>query len=57
MNKLADKTPGKQSEIVEIKDRGPAKRRFGEGRTIDLSRAAFERLADLALTDVNMRKP
>jgi rare lipoprotein A (peptidoglycan hydrolase) len=49
MNQLADKTQGNRGEIVEITDRGPAKRRFGEGRTIDLSRAAFERLADLAL--------
>jgi rare lipoprotein A (peptidoglycan hydrolase) len=57
MNKVADNTQGNRSEIVEITDRGPAKRRFREGRTIDLSRAAFERLADLALIDVNVRKP
>jgi rare lipoprotein A (peptidoglycan hydrolase) len=49
MNKLTDKTLEKQGEIVEITDRGPSKRQFREGRTIDLSRAAFERLADLAL--------
>jgi rare lipoprotein A (peptidoglycan hydrolase) len=57
MNKLANKAQGNRSEIVEITERGPAKRRFREGRTIDLSRAAFERLADLALIDVTARKP
>jgi rare lipoprotein A (peptidoglycan hydrolase) len=49
MNNSADNTQGNQGEIVESTDRGPAKRRFGAARTIDLSRAAFERLADLAL--------
>jgi rare lipoprotein A (peptidoglycan hydrolase) len=49
MNNLTDNTPGNQGKIVESTDRGPSKRRFGEGRAIDLSRAAFERLADLAL--------
>jgi rare lipoprotein A (peptidoglycan hydrolase) len=57
MNKLADKAQGTRSEIVEITDSGPAKRQFCGARMIDLSRAAFERLADRALIDVNLRKP
>lgn len=35
-----------RSVVVEITDRGPAKRLVNEGRKIDLSRAAFCRLAD-----------
>jgi len=47
-----------RSVVVEITDRGPAKRLCRQGRTIDLSRAAFERLADpdLGLIDVTTRK-
>jgi rare lipoprotein A len=47
-----------RSVVVEITDRGPAKRLCRRGRTIDLSRAAFEQLADpdLGLIDVTMRK-
>jgi rare lipoprotein A len=46
-----------QSVIVEITDRGPAKRLFRRGRKIDLSRAAFATLADpdLGLIDVTLR--
>ena len=46
-----------QSVIVEITDRGPAKRLFRRGRKIDLSRAAFTMLADpdLGLIDVILR--
>ncbi len=44
--------------VVEITDRGPARRLFQEGRKIDLSRAAFARLADpdLGLIDVTVRR-
>ena len=47
-----------RSVIIEITDRGPAKRLLREGRTIDLSRAAFGKLADpnLGLIDVTVRK-
>jgi rare lipoprotein A len=47
-----------RSVIVEITDRGPAKRLVEEGRRIDLSRAAFAKLADpdLGLIDVTVRK-
>ena len=34
-----------RSAIVEITDRGPTKRLVNEGRKIDLSRAAFAKLA------------
>jgi rare lipoprotein A len=46
-----------QSVIVEITDRGPAKRLFRRGRKIDLSRAAFTMLADpaIGLIDVTVR--
>ena len=44
--------------VVEITDRGPTKRLVNEGRKIDLSRAAFAKLADLdfGLIDVTVRK-
>jgi rare lipoprotein A len=47
-----------RSVIVEITDRGPAKRLFRDGRRIDLSRAAFAKLADpdLGLIDVTVTK-
>ncbi|HUI06400.1 MAG TPA: septal ring lytic transglycosylase RlpA family protein [Verrucomicrobiae bacterium] len=47
-----------RSVVVEITDRGPAKRLVREGRTIDLSRAAFARLADpeVGLIDVTIKK-
>jgi rare lipoprotein A len=47
-----------RSVIVEITDRGPAKRLLGEGFKIDLSRAAFAKLADpdLGLIAVTVRK-
>jgi rare lipoprotein A len=46
------------SVVVEITDRGPARRLVQEGRKIDLSRAAFEKLADtdLGLIDVTVKK-
>ena len=46
------------SVAVEITDRGPAKRLVQKGRTIDLSRAAFAKLAspDLGLIDVTLKK-
>ena len=46
-----------RSVVVEITDRGPAKRLLNEGRKIDLSRAAFAKLAnpDLGLIDVAVR--
>jgi rare lipoprotein A len=47
-----------RSVIVEITDRGPAKFLLKEGRKIDLSRAAFAKLADLdlGLIDVTIRR-
>ena len=44
--------------VVEITDRGPAKRLVHEGRKLDLSRAAFAKLADpdFGLIDVTVRK-
>ena len=47
-----------RSVVVEITDRGPAKRLVNEGRKIDLSRAAFAKLAnpDLGLIDVTVKK-
>jgi rare lipoprotein A len=47
-----------RSVVVEITDRGPAKRLLQEGRKIDLSRAAFAKLAnpDLGLIDVTVRR-
>lgn len=47
-----------RSVVVEITDRGPAKRLVQDGRKIDLSRAAFARLADtdLGLIDVTLRR-
>jgi rare lipoprotein A len=48
-----------RSVIVEITDRGPARLLVREGRKIDLSRAAFAKLADpdLGLIDVTIRRP
>jgi len=57
MHRLADETQGNRSVIVKITDRNPGKHLLRGGHTIDLSRAGFERLADLALIDVNVRKP
>lgn len=47
-----------RSVVVEITDRGPAKMFLKEGRKIDLSRAAFAKLADpdLGLIDVTVRR-
>ena len=51
-------THANRSVVVEITDRGPAKRLFQEGRKIDLSLAAFAKLAnpDLGLIDVTIRR-
>jgi rare lipoprotein A len=51
-------THANRSVIVEITDRGPTKRLVNEGRMIDLSRAAFAKLADpdLGLINVTIRK-
>lgn len=51
-------THDNRSVVVEITDRGPARRLVNEGRKIDLSRAAFARLAclDLGLIDVTIQK-
>jgi rare lipoprotein A len=47
-----------RSVVVEITDRGPGKRQLKQGRTIDLSRAAFAKLANpkCGLIDVKVRK-
>ena len=51
-------THANRSVVVEITDRGPAKRLLNEGRKIDLSRAAFAKLADpdLGVIEVTVRK-
>jgi rare lipoprotein A len=51
-------TRDNRSVVVEITDRGPAKRLVQEGRTIDLSRAAFAKLAppSLGLIEVTLEK-
>jgi rare lipoprotein A len=51
-------THANRSVVVEITDRGPAKRLFQEGRRIDLSRAAFAKLAnpDFGLIDVTVTR-
>ena len=51
-------THANRSVIVEITDRGPAKRLVTAGRQIDLSRAAFVKLASpaLGLIDVIITK-
>lgn len=48
-----------RSVVVEITDRGPAKRLVKEGRKIDLSHAAFAKLADpdVGLIEVTVNKP
>lgn len=48
-----------RSVTVEITDRGPARSLLLQGRKIDLSRAAFAKLADtdLGLIDVTIRRP
>jgi rare lipoprotein A len=51
-------THANRSVVVEITDRGPTKHLVREGRRIDLSRAAFAKLAnpDFGLIDVTLRK-
>jgi len=51
-------THANRSVVVEITDRGPAKHLVNEGRKIDLSRAAFARLAnpDRGLIAVSVKK-
>ena len=51
-------THANRSVVVEITDRGPAKRLFQDGRKIDLSRAAFAKLAnpDLGLIAVTVEE-
>ena len=51
-------THANRSVVVAITDRGPARRLVKEGRRIDLSRAAFVKLADpdLGLIDVTIKK-
>ena len=44
--KVTNAKTGRSVDVV-INDRGPAKRLVRQGRKIDLSRAAFERIADL----------
>jgi rare lipoprotein A len=51
-------THANRSVVVEITDRGPAKRLVTEGRKIDLSLAAFAKLADpdLGLIAVTIKR-
>ena len=48
-----------RSVVVEVTDRGPAHHLVNKGRKIDLSHAAFARLANpgRGLIDVTLRKP
>jgi rare lipoprotein A len=50
-------THAHRSVVVEITDRGPARRLVNQGRKIDLSRTAFAKLADpdLGLIDVAVK--
>jgi rare lipoprotein A len=52
-------THGGRSVVVEITDRGPAKHLVNEGRKIDLSHAAFVRLANpgCGLIAITVKKP
>lgn len=52
-------THASRSIVIEITDRGPARRLVNEGRKIDLSRAAFAKLAnpDRGLIAVTVKKP
>lgn len=49
-------TVGDKTVVVTITDRGPHPRLVREGRTIDLSRAAFARLADTRLGLIPVRE-
>jgi rare lipoprotein A len=51
-------TAGKKSVVVIVTDRGPAKRLVAQGRVIDLSKAAFGKLADTrkGLVTVNIKR-
>lgn len=44
-----------RSVLVEISDRGPAKRLYKEGRVIDLSKGAFRQIADLRTGIINVQ--
>ena len=44
-----------KSVIVRINDRGPAKRLVKKGRVIDLSKGAFEKIADLRMGVIKVR--
>jgi rare lipoprotein A len=52
-------THGGRSVVVEITDRGPARHLVTKGRKIDLTHAAFARLANphQGLINVTVRKP
>jgi rare lipoprotein A len=51
-------THADRSVVVKITDRGPAKRLLNDGRKIDLSRAAFAKLAapNLGLIGITVKK-
>jgi rare lipoprotein A len=48
-------TCGARTVLVRVNDRGPAKRYVRRGRVIDLSEAAFERIADKRLGLVTVK--
>ena len=48
-------TCGARTVIVRVNDRGPARRYVRRGRVIDLSEAAFERIADKRLGVVTVK--
>ena len=45
---LVTERQSKRSVLVEVTDRGPAKRLHRKGRRLDLSRGAFSRIGDLS---------
>lgn len=49
---------GGRSVVVVVTDRGPARRLYAQGRTLDLSRAAFRKLGSLkaGLLEVNIER-
>ena len=47
-----------RSVVVVVSDRGPARRLYRKGRAIDLSRAAFAKLADIksGVVEINIER-
>ena len=52
---IVSSSDGSRSVTVTVTDRGPARRLYAQGRKLDLTRAAFSRLAHLDTGLVRMR--